>query len=184
MKWQNKTFKNNTCFVLDWNQRYVQYLFSQCVFGFCAPVSLGRVPAERACRGLFRLRVTTDKHVCIHLKYLYGRELFPVYNGEMMNVDTGTLPAQRDRVKQEWTVIWTSLLRFCFFPPLVFTPGKKKTPTPCLSPSPGRMTDRVLMCVYRPNPKFTVNKLMESFPTIMFVLFDQQTCSTSFWILW
>lgn len=84
---------------------------------------------------------------------------------------TPALPAQRDRVKQERTVIWTSLLRFCFFPPRVFSHlVKKKTPTPCLTPSPGRMTDRVLVCVHRPNPTFTVNKLMETFPTIMFVL--------------
>lgn len=170
MKWQNETFNNNTYFVLDWNQRYVQDLFSQCVFGFRAPVGSGHAPAERACRGLFRLWVTTDKHVCIHLKYLHGRELFPVYNREMMNADAGP-PCSAWQSEAGADCNLDLAAQILLFPsPCVFTPGKKKTPTPCLTPSPGRMTDRVLVCVHRPNPTFTVNKLMETFPTIMFVL--------------
>lgn len=98
---------------------------------------------------------------------------------------TPALPAQRDRVKQERTVIWTSLLRFCFFPPRVFSHlVKKKTPNTLFN-SLTWQDDRPCVGV-RSQAKSNVYSQQTDgdFPHDNVCPRDQQTCSTAFWLLW
>lgn len=96
---------------------------------------------------------------------------------------TSALPAvdaQRDRVKQQWTVIWTSPLRFCF---IFFTPGTKNTNT--LFNSDTWQDDR--LCVdehLQAKPNVYSQQTDGGFSHNNVCPQDQQMYSTSFWPLW